>query len=133
VAVRSQGNIACPRVFQKERPCRFFEAWRCFGAKRVCFNPWARSLLNSTTAVVMRKGYETFVIQDASAIDNRKNVLALVHVKDMECYDRLTIIQTNHLLHRGTLDPTISNDLADEMTRQLLKEAGKLAAGNAGR
>ena len=78
----------------------------------------------------MRKGYETFVIQDASAIDNRKNVLALVHVKDMECYDRLTIIQTNHLLHRGTLDRTI---LADEMTRQLLKQAGKLAAGNAGR
>ena len=77
----------------------------------------------------MRKGYETFVIQDASAIDNRKNVLALVPVKDMECYDRLTIIQTNHLLHRGTLDRTISNDLADEMTRQLLKEAGKLAAG----
>ena len=35
------------------------------------------ALLNSKTAVVMRKGYETFVIQDASAIDNRENVLAL--------------------------------------------------------
>ena len=91
------------------------------------------ALLNSGTAVVMRKGYETLVIQDASAIDNCENVLALVYVKDMECYDRLTIIQTNHLLHRGTLDRTISNDLADEMTRQLLKQAGKLAAGNAGR
>jgi hypothetical protein len=36
----------------------------------------------------MRKGYETFVIQDASEIDNRENILALVHVKDVECYDR---------------------------------------------
>jgi hypothetical protein len=91
------------------------------------------ALLSCKTAVVMRKGYETLVIQDASAIGNRENVLALVHVKDMECYDRLTLIQTNHFLHRGTLDRTISNDLADEMTRQLLKEAGKLAATNAGR
>jgi hypothetical protein len=91
------------------------------------------ALLNSKTPVVMRKGYKTFVIQDASAIDNRENVLALVHVKDMECYDRLTLIQTNHLLHHRTLNRTISNDLADEMTKQLLKEAGKLAAGNAGR
>ena len=88
------------------------------------------ALLNSKTAVVMHKGYKTLVIQDASAIDNRENVLALVHVKDMECYDRLTLIQTNNLLHRGTLDRTISNDLADEMTKQLLKEAGKLAARN---
>ena len=69
------------------------------------------------------------MIQDASAIDNRKNILALVHVKDMECYDRLTIIQTNHLLHRDRLDRTISNDLADEMTRQLLKEAGNWRRG----
>jgi hypothetical protein len=54
------------------------------------------ALLNSGTAVVMRKGFETLVIQDTSAIDNRKNVLALVHVKDMDCYDRLLTIQTNH-------------------------------------
>ena len=40
----------------------------------------------------MRKGYEMFVIQDGSVIDNRENVLALVHVKDMECYDRPKLI-----------------------------------------
>ena len=50
------------------------------------------ALLNSGTAVVMRKGYEMFVIQDGSVIDNRENVLALVHVKDMECYDRPKLI-----------------------------------------
>jgi hypothetical protein len=44
------------------------------------------ALLNSKTAIVMCKGYETFVIQHASAIDNRENVLALAHVNDMECY-----------------------------------------------
>ena len=69
----------------------------------------------------MRKGYETFVIQDASETDNRENVLALVHVKDMECYDLPLTIQTNHFLHRGTLDRRISNHLADEMVKQLLK------------
>jgi hypothetical protein len=83
------------------------------------------ALLHRGTAVVMRKGNETFVIQDASAIDNRENVIALVHEKDMECYDRLLTIQTNHFLHRGTLDRTISNHLADEMVKQLLKEVRK--------
>jgi hypothetical protein len=87
------------------------------------------TLLNSGTAVMMRKGYETLVIQDESAIANRETVLALVHVKDMECYDRLLKIQTNHFLHRGKLDRTISNDLADEMAKQLLKEAGKIDNG----
>jgi lipopolysaccharide biosynthesis regulator YciM len=75
------------------------------------------------TVVVTRKEYETFVIQDTAAIDDREDVLAVVHVKDMKCYDRLTRIQTNHFLHRGTLDRAISNNLADEMAKQLLKEA----------
>jgi hypothetical protein len=81
------------------------------------------ALLNSATAVVMRKGYETVVTQDSSAIAHRENVLAVVHVKDMGCYERLTKIQTNHFIHRGTLDRAISNHLADEVAEQLLKEA----------
>ena len=88
------------------------------------------ALLNSGTAVMMRKGYETLVIQDGSAIANRETVLALVHVKDMECYDRLLRIRSNHFLHRGTLHRTIFLDLADEMAEQLLKEAGKSDNGN---
>ena len=87
------------------------------------------ALLNSGTAVVMRQGYETLVIQDTSAIDNRENVLALVHVKDMECYHRLLTIKTNDCFHRGKLDRTISNDLADEMAKQLLKKARKIDNG----
>jgi hypothetical protein len=87
------------------------------------------ALLNSGTAVMIRKGYETLVIQDGSAIANRETVLALVHVKDMECYDRLLRIRSNHFLHRGTLRRTIFHDLADEMAEQLLKEAGKIDNG----
>jgi hypothetical protein len=87
------------------------------------------ALLDNETAVVMREGYETLVIQNASAIETRENVLAVVHVKDMGCYDRLTKIQTNHFLHRRTLDRTISNDLADEMAKRLLK---KVTTGDAG-
>src|SRR5262245_26682121 len=90
------------------------------------------ALLNGNMAVVMRMGCKTFVIQDASAIEKHENVLALVHVKDMESYDRLTLIQTNHLLHRRTLDRTISNDLADEMTKQLLRSR-EIGGENAGR
>jgi hypothetical protein len=66
------------------------------------------ALLNSGTAVVMRQGYETL---------------------DMECYDRLLTIKTNHCFHRGKLNRTISNDLADEMAKQLLKKAGKIDNG----
>jgi hypothetical protein len=91
------------------------------------------ALLHNETAVVMRKGYETFVIQDASAIANRDNVLAVVHVKDLACYNRLATIQTNHSLHRSTLARIISNDLSDETARQLLSEAGKITAGAHGR
>ena len=87
------------------------------------------ALFNSGTAVVMRKGYETLVIQDGSAIANRETVLALVHVKDTECYDRLLRIRGNHFLHRVTLHRTILHDLADEMAEQLLKEAGKSNKG----
>jgi hypothetical protein len=87
------------------------------------------ALLDSKTAVVLCKGYETFVIQDTSAIANRENVLAVVHVRDMRCYDRLTKIQTNHFLHRRTLDRVISNDLAGEMAKQLLKKATDRGAG----
>jgi hypothetical protein len=87
------------------------------------------ALLNNETAVVMRKGYEALVIQDGSAIANRETVLALVHVKDMECYDRLLRIRSNHFLHCGTLHRTIFHDLADEMVEQLLREAGKIDNG----
>jgi hypothetical protein len=79
------------------------------------------ALLDSATAVVMRKGYETVVTQDSSVISHRENVLAVVHVKDMGCYDRLMKIQTNHFINRRTLDRVISNDLADEMAERLLK------------
>jgi hypothetical protein len=81
------------------------------------------ALLNSGTAVVMRKGYETVVTQDSSMIGHHENVLAVVHVKDMGCYHRLTKIQTNRFIHRATLDRAISNHLADEIAKQLLKEA----------
>jgi hypothetical protein len=89
------------------------------------------ALLNSGTAVVMRKGYETLVIQDGSAIANRETVLALVHVKDMECYDRLLRIRSNQLLHHGTLHRAIFHVLADEMAEQLLKKPEKVTKGSA--
>jgi hypothetical protein len=87
------------------------------------------ALRNNETAVVMRKGYKMFVTQDASAIDKRESVLAVVHVKDMKCYHRIATIQTNHLLQRSRLDRTISNRLAKETAMQLLKAAGKISSG----
>jgi hypothetical protein len=80
------------------------------------------ALLQSGTAVVLRKGYEAYVIQDASEIDHRGSILALVHVKDMACYDRLLAIQTNHFYQRRKLDRTLAHDLAGEITTRLLSQ-----------
>jgi hypothetical protein len=44
------------------------------------------SLLRPEMATVMRKGTETFVTRDAARIENRENILAVVHLKDMESY-----------------------------------------------
>jgi hypothetical protein len=114
------------KLFRKKEPSLPFLKLRVASALNVFVAiRGLEALLSSETAVVMRKGYETFVIQNASAIDKRENVLALVHVKDMECYDRLITIQTNRVLQRGFLDRTIADDLANEITTRLLNRAAK--------
>jgi hypothetical protein len=86
-----------------------------------------QALLDRDTAIVMRKGYETFVTQDAAKIGNDKTLLAVVYLKDLNCHKRLKTVQTDHFFHRNTLNRIILDDLADETTKQLLKEAEKLA------
>lgn len=84
-----------------------------------------QALLDSDTAIVMRKGYQTFVTKDISKID--QTVLAVVYVKDLECHKRLKTIQTNHLSFRNTLNRTVLDDVADETARLLIKEVGKIS------
>ena len=84
-----------------------------------------QALLDSDTAIVMRKGYQTFVTKDISKID--QTVLAVVFVKDLECHKRLKTIQTNHLSFHNTLNRTVLDDVADETARRLIKEVGKIS------
>jgi hypothetical protein len=41
------------------------------------------SLLESSTAIVMRKNYDAFVTQDAYEIENPETMVAIVYLKDM--------------------------------------------------
>ena len=77
-------------------------------------------LLRPEMATVMRKGTETFVTRDAARIENRENILAVVHLKDMESYHGLREIDspqktvlTGYSLERG----------CGSMTRELIKRA----------
>ena len=82
-----------------------------------------QSLLDSDTAIVMRKGYQMFVTKDVSKID--ETPAAVVYVKDLKCHKRLKTIQTNHFFLHNILNRIILDDLADETARRLIKEMGE--------
>ena len=85
-----------------------------------------QALLDSDTAIVMRKGYQTFVTKDISKIDETSS--AVVYVKDLKIHKRLKTIQTNHLFIHNTLNRTVLDDVADETVRRLIKEVGKISS-----
>ena len=82
-----------------------------------------QALLDSDTAIVMREGYQTFVTEDVSKIDETPS--AVVYVKDLKCHKRLKAIQTNHFFLHSILNRITLDDLADETARRLVKEMGK--------
>jgi hypothetical protein len=80
-------------------------------------------LLDSDTAIVMRRRYQTFVTEDVSKIDETTS--AVVYVKDLKCHKRLKAIQSNHPFLHNILNRITLDDLADETARRLVKEMGK--------
>ena len=79
------------------------------------------SIQNTATAVVMSNDYLLFVTQDADSVKRSENVLAVAYVKETECYPGLRSILSP--VSGDRLKKKILNQLADQLTVQLLKNA----------
>jgi hypothetical protein len=81
------------------------------------------ALLDGDTAIVMRRGYQTFVTKNVSKIDETTS--AVVYVKDLQCHKRLKTIQTNHFFLHNILNRITFDDLAHETAMRLVKQMRK--------
>jgi hypothetical protein len=91
-----------------------------------------RSFMRPETALVMRKGYETFVTSDVDKVENRQNIVALVYLKDVECYEQFKEIQTDPVLRGSALGQISLGHLADQVATQVAKQASEAAKNSLG-
>ena len=84
-------------------------------------------LLNNQTATVMRRQFETFVTADLNEIERPETILAVVHLKDVECYEGIREIQFDNGLRGSALGELALNHLADQVTEALLGQLAKNA------
>jgi hypothetical protein len=91
-----------------------------------------RFFMRPETALVMRKGYETFVTSDVDKVENRQNIVALVYLKDVECYEQFKEIQTDPVLRGSALGQISLGHLADQVATQVAKQASEATKNSLG-
>ncbi len=84
-------------------------------------------LSNIQTAVVMRRGFETFVTADLLGIDNPQSVVAAVCLRDMKSYEEFRRLKSDNVLRDTARGELILDELANQVTDALLNQICKAA------
>jgi hypothetical protein len=80
-------------------------------------------LLNGQTAAVMRRQFDTFITAGLREIESLETIVAVVNIKDTECYRGLNELQSNKSLRDSAFGRLALNQLADQITHELLRQA----------